>query len=123
MKPHIFIISLLIGWSSVACSTTGTDRKMSVPVVGIDCAEAEAEDSILSLIPDTISIAMTGDIMMGTAYPKPALPPDNGRMLFKDVKHILSNADIAVATWRERYATALKQRRRNQNSTIRSAHL
>lgn len=96
MKPHIFIISLLIGWSSVACSTTGTDRKMSVPVVGIDSAEAEAEDSILILIPDTISIAMTGDIMMGTAYPKPVLPPDNGRMLFKDVKHILSNADIAV---------------------------
>lgn len=96
MKPHIFIISLLIGWSSVACSTTGADKKLPVPVVDIDNTEKETEDSILSQIQDTLVIAMTGDIMMGTTYPQPALPPDDGKMLFKDVRRILHKADIAV---------------------------
>ena len=82
MKPHIFIISLLICGSAVACTTTGTGKKLPVPVVDIDSAEQKAEDSILSHIQDTFTIAMAGDIMMGTTYPKPALPADEGRALF-----------------------------------------
>ena len=96
MKPHIFIISLLICGSAVACTTTGTGKKLPVPVVDIDSAEQKAEDSILSHIQDTFTIAMAGDIMMGTTYPKPALPADEGRALFRDVRHILHRADIAV---------------------------
>ncbi len=96
MKPHIFIISLLICWSSVACSTTGADKKLPTPVVDIDRTEEEIEDSILSQIQDTFVIAMAGDIMMGTTYPQPALPADDGKMLFKDVRRILHKADIAV---------------------------
>lgn len=80
----------------MACSTTGTDRKMAVPVVDIDSTRIEAEDSILNHIPDTFVIAMTGDIMMGSTYPQPTLPPNEGRMLFRDVKHILHKADISV---------------------------
>lgn len=96
MKPHIFIISLLICWSSVACSTTGADKKLPTPVVDIDRTEEEIEDSILSQIQDTFVIAMAGDIMMGTTYPQPTLPADDGKMLFKDVRRILHKADIAV---------------------------
>lgn len=96
MKPHIFIISLLICWSSVSCSTTGADKKLPTPVVDIDRTEEEIEDSILSQIQDTFVIAMAGDIMMGTTYPQPALPADDGKMLFKDVRRILHKADIAV---------------------------
>jgi len=45
---------------------------------------------------DTLTIAMTGDIMMGTTFPERALPANDGKDLFKDTKDILKHADIAV---------------------------
>jgi len=45
---------------------------------------------------DTLTIAMTGDIMMGTTFPQVSLPANDGADLFKDVKKILRSADIAV---------------------------
>ena len=42
------------------------------------------------------TIALTGDIMMGTLYPTPQLPPDNGRHLFYDVAPVLRRADVAA---------------------------
>ncbi len=45
---------------------------------------------------DTLTIAMTGDIMMGTTYPSKQLPANDGRDLFKDTKELLHSADIAV---------------------------
>lgn len=46
--------------------------------------------------PDTLTVAMTGDIMMGTTYPKAALPPNDGKFLFKDTGQILQGAHLAV---------------------------
>jgi poly-gamma-glutamate capsule biosynthesis protein CapA/YwtB (metallophosphatase superfamily) len=37
-----------------------------------------------------------GDIMMGTDFPKDRLPPNDGKELFKDVKAILSSADLTI---------------------------
>ena len=45
---------------------------------------------------DTITVAMTGDIMMGTTYPDTMLPRHDGALLFRDVKPLLRRADIAV---------------------------
>jgi poly-gamma-glutamate capsule biosynthesis protein CapA/YwtB (metallophosphatase superfamily) len=45
--------------------------------------------------PERISIAAVGDIMMGSCYPEPNLPPDDGRRLFDDCREILSSADLA----------------------------
>ena len=61
--------------------------------------EEAADDSAQSAsVPskDTITIAVTGDVMMGTTYPSVSLPADSGRQLFRDVKEILSSADIAL---------------------------
>lgn len=44
---------------------------------------------------DTLRLAFTGDIMMGTTYPDTALPAKGGRMLFNDVKGTLRAADLA----------------------------
>ena len=44
----------------------------------------------------TLNIAMTGDIMMGTTYPSIMLPANNGRDLFRDAKDILAGADLTV---------------------------
>ena len=45
-----------------------------------------------------LSIAMTGDVMMGTTFPSIMLPAHEGRDLFKDAKDILSAADLASET-------------------------
>ena len=44
----------------------------------------------------TLNIAMTGDIMMGTTYPSIMLPANDGRDLFRDAKDILTGADLTV---------------------------
>ena len=45
---------------------------------------------------DTLTIAMTGDIMMGTTWPSRMIPPKNGEGLFQDAKPILKRADLAI---------------------------
>ena len=46
--------------------------------------------------PDTLTIAMVGDVMMGTTWPRRMLPPDEGRQLFQDCGDLLRRADLAV---------------------------
>ena len=43
-----------------------------------------------------VTVAFTGDIMMGTTYPSVQLPPHEGRQLFVDATPILSRADMAA---------------------------
>ena len=43
-----------------------------------------------------LTIAMTGDVMMGTTFPSIMLPANDGRDLFKDAKDILVGADLTV---------------------------
>lgn len=45
---------------------------------------------------DTLTIAMTGDIMMGTTFPTRMLPANDGQQLFRDAKEVLTKADLAV---------------------------
>ena len=51
---------------------------------------------ITPLHAQTLNIAMTGDIMMGTTYPSIMLPANDGRDLFRDAKDILEGADLTV---------------------------
>jgi poly-gamma-glutamate capsule biosynthesis protein CapA/YwtB (metallophosphatase superfamily) len=51
------------------------------------------DEELLEPIP-VISVAAVGDIMMGTTYPSPKLPKEEGRLLFEDSKEILKTADI-----------------------------
>ncbi len=45
---------------------------------------------------DTISLALTGDVMIGTSYPTPRIPTNDAKNVFDDVKELLINADIAL---------------------------
>lgn len=49
-----------------------------------------------ALRPDSITFALSGDIMMGTTYPTVQLPKDEGADIFTDVQDLLFNADVAV---------------------------
>ncbi|MCX7636241.1 MAG: CapA family protein [Cyclobacteriaceae bacterium] len=43
-----------------------------------------------------ISVIGVGDIMMGSSYPKPMLPPDDGKWLMHEVADVLRNADVTI---------------------------
>jgi len=96
MKSSIFIFLLLAGLSSAACTTTGSDKKIQMPVVCYDSTEIHHQAAAEEPVGDTLTIALTGDIMMGTTYPEPVLPANDGRSLFRDVKEILLKADITA---------------------------
>ncbi len=89
-----------------ACSSIRIDRAdMTSPdtiAVVLPQADTTVTDAIIdslalpdSLFNDTITIAAVGDIMMGSCYPTPLLPPDNGENLFDDCREILTTADLA----------------------------
>ena len=52
--------------------------------------------SMMNSHADTLTIAMVGDIMMGTTFPSVMLPENDGADLFRDAKPYLLNADLAV---------------------------
>lgn len=45
---------------------------------------------------DTLTIAMVGDVMMGTTYPSQMIPANEGKDLFKDAGAILRGADLTL---------------------------
>ena len=51
---------------------------------------------ITPLHAQTLNIAMTGDIMMGTTFPSIMLPANDGRDLFRDAKDVLVGADLTL---------------------------
>ena len=53
-------------------------------------------DTLEDSLPDTLTISMVGDIMMGTTFPKNRLPENGGANLFDDCKAILQGSDITV---------------------------
>jgi poly-gamma-glutamate capsule biosynthesis protein CapA/YwtB (metallophosphatase superfamily) len=57
------------------------------------CAEISANEDPLPTS-SVITVAAVGDIMMGTDYPLPKLPPKDGRFLFEEAKGFLRKADI-----------------------------
>ena len=48
------------------------------------------------LYAQTLNIAMTGDVMMGTTFPSIMLPANDGRDLFRDARDVLTGADLTV---------------------------
>lgn len=90
-----FILIALLSGFSLACSSSDAGKTMPASVVCRDSV-CDTDTVIVESRRDTFTIAMTGDIMMGTTFPEVALPLDSGRYLFKDTKHILRKADLAV---------------------------
>jgi hypothetical protein len=58
---------------------------------------ARAEDNVAACpvaSPPAIRIAAVGDIMMGTTFPEPILPPEDGATLFRSVAPLLAGHDV-----------------------------
>jgi len=92
------VIAISAAFYIAACTSAGTDRKLSVPVVVNDSVEADTVSDVpcLENTRDTLVVSLTGDIMMGTTYPEVRLPANDGRDLFRDVKPFLTDADVAA---------------------------
>jgi hypothetical protein len=69
------------------------------PVQPAETPGTMVQDSAAGRVADLacarITIAATGDIMLGTDFPKNHLPDDDARSFLADVTPVLSNADIA----------------------------
>ncbi len=88
----MILIALLLACCLAACgrsgSTSSADDKTNTPATAQAHEPATAEA--------TVTIAMTGDVMLGTEYPERKLPPDGGARLFADAAPILCEANVAV---------------------------
>ena len=95
MKSFLLILLSSLTLSSVCTSTAvkeqGTGSEEQEDTVSTHHSPLTTHQNI-----DTLTIAMTGDIMMGTTFPSTQLPPNDGRDIFMDTKEITSRADLAV---------------------------
>ena len=99
---------MIIAGISIACTSTGTERKGSVPVGVSDTIAAKApadkgkQAPAASMTSDrrakggTLNLAFVGDLMPGTTFPDSRLPEKDGATLSKDVDSILTAADVAA---------------------------
>lgn len=73
----------------VIVETPETRKASHTPKPPLMAQETQHHDSL-------ITIAMVGDMMLGTTYPKNQLPRNGGKNLFDDVRQLLVGANIAV---------------------------
>jgi poly-gamma-glutamate capsule biosynthesis protein CapA/YwtB (metallophosphatase superfamily) len=65
--------------------------------VALAALSARAEDNAATVPAEplpAIRIAAVGDIMMGTTFPEPILPPEDGATLFRSVAPLLAEHDV-----------------------------
>lgn len=90
-----YCLPIVLGTLSINCSA-GSGQRADADSALIDSA---APGNITENRRDSdLTIAMVGDIMMGTTYPKGGhnLTADDGASLFKDVKEIFQRVDITA---------------------------
>lgn len=95
MKAKTLIVAIAL----CGILPTTSNCMSPTPSEKIDVVQEDGKtDTVLTSveIPQTLTLTMTGDIMMGTTYPSVQLPANDGKDLFKDCKQILKNADLAL---------------------------
>ncbi len=68
---------------------------LSAFFVLLSTLEEQSKKESTFLDTTVLTISAVGDIMMGTDFPYPKLPPEDGKYLFSDAVEILKKADIA----------------------------
>lgn len=88
MKNLLLSIAIIVAGSSCAPAANSAQQEQAVSQ---DSTTKEQRQ-----LPETLTVAMTGDIMMGTTFPTVELPANDGRDIFRDTKEITLQANIAV---------------------------
>lgn len=93
-KLSIFIIGCVATVLTVSGCASQDGAKS-----GVDETDSTKTAEARRDLPETVRIAFTGDIMMGTTFPDSVhgtgLPADDGKHIFDDVKDIISGVDFA----------------------------
>ena len=111
MKINLMTLVLLLTVVVGSCSGT-SDRNATTNANATAAAAAPAPQAAEGKQrPDTLTIAMSGDMMLGTLFPKPALAPDSGKHVFDDAAPILQAADLACGNLEGALANSGKSRK------------
>ena len=96
-KPRLHLLLIL---AAVLCCFAACGRARHALTLVVDGAGETQQTSVAPrdsvVAAPTVTIAMTGDVMLGTMYPEPKLPANGGRNLFDDAAPLLKGADVAV---------------------------
>jgi poly-gamma-glutamate capsule biosynthesis protein CapA/YwtB (metallophosphatase superfamily) len=82
----------------VACNSKRSEPQVVPPAPVVRVIADASVVGIDAVAPEPITIAATGDLMLGSTYPDTSgrsLPPDDGAALFADVSPVLTRADLA----------------------------
>lgn len=82
-------LNVVIAFALLSCTCSG----------GIKAKHDGSSDSLnneKATRADIVTLAFTGDVMMGTNFPKDYITPDRGKTLFQDCSNILRDADVAI---------------------------
>jgi len=83
----LFVLSLLFS----SCTKNTPPKVIQKDSVHTETKQTPADNG------DTLyTINIVGDVMMGTNYPYPVLPPDDGKYIFDDVAEYLKDADVTI---------------------------
>lgn len=107
----LFIVAVFVFTSCGVEGVGGKAAERESPAVSQDTERAKV------CRVDTLAVALTGDIMMGTAYPDTMLPANDGRGLFRDVAGILARADLAVGNLEGTLCDSAEARKRGSDYT------
>lgn len=108
------VLILLLCQCKVSAPTTSKKSTTTFDTLKVDTVKYEAEPLLITqkgdtldslfqevdiavyrLLPDTVTFAAVGDIMMGTKFPNSSyLPKANGEYLWEDSRELLRSADI-----------------------------
>ncbi|MBQ6311639.1 MAG: CapA family protein [Bacteroidales bacterium] len=98
MRNHTWLICLVL-CLTFSCSCKSTQEK-------------PAEQTVVTAKgPDTLTVAVVGDIMMGNTFPSNRLPAEDGKHIFDDVRDLLKSADITCGNLEGTMATSGKPRK------------
>lgn len=95
MKKIIISLWAAVLIVSAGCSGSKEENKVSDEKKDTSVLES-GQDSVRQPNKTPITIAMVGDIMMGTTLPSVNLPPNDGQALLKEATPLLQNVDIAA---------------------------
>lgn len=93
LPSYIAVLALLL---STACSRQPHAVAETAVPEAVGAAEEILSDTAARALPDSVTLALTGDIMMGTLFPEVKLPPDSGRHIFDGVRDLLTSADMTA---------------------------
>ena len=115
MKIHNLVLSaviLVVSSSGCVANQDGDAKRDDGQADSVSVAPARQ-------LPQTVKIAFTGDIMMGTTFPDSVhgtnLPADGGKHIFDDVKDIIRGADFAGGNLEGSFLDGPGHRRRMTN--------